>query len=195
MALIKKHHLLPEIMVAHIDATRLQYIQHWSALLGAEKSYSCNAFVVTLNTEEELKLFWEDYRNDIASYFQAELQVEIEIWNIYLFFVVLEPVSRELKYRIQQDKYSSRKIVLCNETHIVEHFYTKGQLDVEQMLQKCLFSVQIDKLSLDSKIEGSVKQLINEIDPQIAKILEDYQPAIRKQKAFYQNYLTHKNIQ
>lgn len=195
MAIINKHNSLPENMITHIDPIRLQCMQHWSAVLGNENTYSCNAFVISLSTEEELKLYWEDYRNDIASYFQAELSVEIEIWNIYLFFVVREPVGRELKYRIQQDKYSSRKIVICDEAFIVDHFYVDGELDVEKMLKECLFSVQIDKSPLDSNTDGSVKQLISKIDPEIVKILEEYQPAIRKQRSFYQDYLTHKNIQ
>lgn len=79
-----------------------------------EQNYNLYVFSATLENELELERLWEGLTNAIAVFFQSELEREIEIWNIYMVFIVKEKVSRDIKYKIEQDKYSTRKIVLDN---------------------------------------------------------------------------------
>ena len=79
-----------------------------------EENYNLYVFSALLENELDLEKLWTKLTNAIAVFFQGELEKEIEIWNIYILFLVKEKVSRDLKYRIEQDKYSTRKIVLDN---------------------------------------------------------------------------------
>ena len=57
---------------------------------------------------------WEKMQKAIAGYYQTSLAdgAEFERWNIYIFYLCCEPVASELKYRIQNDRFSSRKVVV-----------------------------------------------------------------------------------
>ncbi|MEK4602425.1 ABC-three component system middle component 1 [Bacillus sp. FSL L8-0099] len=76
--------------------------------------YKFYIFTCYYDLEEELK---NDFRilNDIIAYdFQRKLMLDIEKWNIYIFFFAKEIISEELKNLIEQNKYATRKIVFDN---------------------------------------------------------------------------------
>lgn len=62
---------------------------------------------------EQLKNEWEAIRNEVANY-QSGVEDEFERWNHYLFYLVDEEVMRDtnLKYKIEHDTISSRKILV-----------------------------------------------------------------------------------
>lgn len=68
-------------------------------------------------TEDELRNDWRSYRNDFASEYQLDETDEFERWNFYLFYVVdnKNTIDRNLKYEIEHDTISSRKIVVCKD--------------------------------------------------------------------------------
>lgn len=68
-------------------------------------------------TEDELKETWRNYRNDFALEYQTDDIDEFERWNFYLFYVVdnKNAIDRNLKYEIEHDTISSRKIVVCKD--------------------------------------------------------------------------------
>lgn len=68
-------------------------------------------------TEDELRETWRNYRNDFAVEFQTDDIDEFERWNFYLFYVVdnKNAIDRSLKYEIEHDTISSRKIVVSKE--------------------------------------------------------------------------------
>ena len=138
---------------------------------------------------------WVLYKSEIALYFQAELKIDIEIWNIYLFFIVNGEVSREIKYKIEQDKYSCRKIVVSKIELDRYCLYDSEKLNVEKMLDKYLFDVDINKPKPNIASELSVKALVEKENPLVIQVLETYNPAINKQKRFYEKYLGEKGLQ
>lgn len=73
-----------------------------------------NVFFIELADEETLGELWEKIRNVIAVYYQNHLKTDFELWNIYIIFVLPVAVSNELKYKIENDQLSSRKIVVDN---------------------------------------------------------------------------------
>jgi hypothetical protein len=79
-----------------------------------EDEYNLHVFSILLENESELEKVWNELTNAIAVFFQSELDNDIEIWNIYIMFLVKDFVSRDLKYKIEQEKYSARKIVVDN---------------------------------------------------------------------------------
>lgn len=68
-------------------------------------------------SEDELRETWRNYRNDFAVEFQTDDIDEFERWNFYLFYVVdnKNAIDRSLKYEIEHDTISSRKIVVSKD--------------------------------------------------------------------------------
>lgn len=170
-------------------------IKLWEVKLGNEAQYRCHAFIIELDDVHMLESEWALYKSEIALYFQAELKIDIEIWNIYLFFIVNGEVSREIKYKIEQDKYSCRKIVVSKIELDRYCLYDSEKLNVEKMLNKYLFDVDINKPKPNIASELSVKALVEKENPLVIQVLETYNPAINKQKRFYEKYLGKKGLQ
>ena len=68
-------------------------------------------FIESLD-ESELSKYWDDIVVFISTSYQVNLNDEFSIWNIYLIFLADINVSKELKYKIENDTFSSRKIVV-----------------------------------------------------------------------------------
>ncbi len=59
-------------------------------------------------SEENL---WENVSKEIALKYQSKLETAYEKWNLYIIYVTSDITSKELKNKIENDKFSSRKIV------------------------------------------------------------------------------------
>lgn len=73
-----------------------------------------SVFSFLFESEHMLEKDWEAITSTIASYYQSKFDEEaneFERWNIYILFIIKESVSTQLKYKIENDKFSSRKIV------------------------------------------------------------------------------------
>lgn len=68
-------------------------------------------FTKQFDNEKDLIDNWKSINNSIAVEFQSQLENIVSIWNLYLMFFIKDSVSIEHKYEIEQDKYSTRKIV------------------------------------------------------------------------------------
>lgn len=68
-------------------------------------------------TSEELMGNWCEYRNYMIDEFQMGDISEFTRWNFYLFYVVEDKnkIDRNLKYKVEHDTISSRKIVVSAE--------------------------------------------------------------------------------
>ena len=76
------------------------------------------AFFINIKEEESLRSQWKTVTEFIAINFQSSLKNEFSVWNIYLFFITPDSISDELKYVIENDTFSSRKIVITPEIGI-----------------------------------------------------------------------------
>lgn len=54
---------------------------------------------------------WKKISEEIAMKFQSQLETVYEKWNLYIIYVMNDIASKELKNQIENDKFSSRKIV------------------------------------------------------------------------------------
>ncbi|HEX8377673.1 MAG TPA: ABC-three component system middle component 1 [Pedobacter sp.] len=59
-------------------------------------------------SEENL---WGNISKEIALKYQSKLESVYEKWNLYIIYITTDIASKELKNRIENDKFSSRKIV------------------------------------------------------------------------------------
>lgn len=109
------------------ELLQLYKIKYWKK---NEETFNVHIFTVELKLHQRLKDIWEIVNSDIALEFQAQLEVNIERWNIYIVFLVKEKIDSIVKYEVEQNKYCSRKIVIdeflyTNETEICSFIYSK----------------------------------------------------------------------
>lgn len=70
-----------------------------------------NCFVCNVENENTLISSWKDITGLIAGFFQSALDDELSIWNIYLIFCANFEVQESLKYEIENNRFSMRKMV------------------------------------------------------------------------------------
>lgn len=91
-------------------------------------------FFVKLNHEKQLESLWEEIIMCVATDFQANIENEFSTWNMYLFFLMESSAGREIKYRIENDTFCCRKIIVSAtdsyskiiEEHILNTHFTMG---------------------------------------------------------------------
>tara|TARA_R110002072_G_scaffold302796_1_gene488831 strand:+ start:20089 stop:20625 length:537 start_codon:yes stop_codon:yes gene_type:complete len=66
-----------------------------------------------LNDESQLAANWEKITNSVAISYQRYLETDFEKWNLYLFFLLphASSLNIDLKYNIENNTFSSRKVV------------------------------------------------------------------------------------
>ena len=69
-------------------------------------------FFISFENEAEIKTLWTTIRNFIALEIQSTITDDFSKWNFYLFFRIKKALEKELKYKIENDTFSSRKIVV-----------------------------------------------------------------------------------
>jgi len=117
------------------------FSQFSPVLLKVEFVGDISVFAFTFDNESDLSDNWKKITSSVAACYQSAFEGEqndFERWNIYILFLVKTPVGSQLKYRIESDKFSSRKIIHENAT-------TKLSMDDLQAL--------IDKYVIDNDID------------------------------------------
>lgn len=77
-------------------------------------SWKISVFTSLFDSQGALDKLWQDISSVLASTFQVQLkgrENEFEKWNIYIIYVCKEEVDKTLKNKIENNKFSSRKIV------------------------------------------------------------------------------------
>ena len=86
---------------------------------------------------ESLKMNWKELVNNVSEVVQKRLNDLIEIYNVYIVFFQPQ-VEDSVVYNIEQNKYSSRKIVLRKEM-------PDDKTKLEQIISSKLFDLKIEK--------------------------------------------------
>jgi|GEM_PF-502138 len=102
-----------------------------------------HTFFVKFPSEESLKMNWENFSNSIAVYYQSQLPDEFEIWNLYLFYITESIPDKHLKYKIENDTVSSRKILLSYEG-VIDNQFIVSTIE-EHITNKNLKLLPLDK--------------------------------------------------
>lgn len=137
-----------------------------------QQGYNISIFTVLLKDSQQLTESWEKLTNSIAIHYQSELEKNIEIWNIYVVFLIKKKVGKELKYEVEQDKYSSRKLVY-------ENFSTETSvpidLQIKSLLDNKLFGFQLNQLKINNEIPKeltSIEEMIKETDMKLYQLIK-----------------------
>jgi phosphate uptake regulator len=79
-----------------------------------ETPYIDNIFLCILSVSSEVKLIelWDILNSVVSSELSKDFKNDFQMWNFYLFYLCKEEVGVELKYKIINNKFSSRKVVI-----------------------------------------------------------------------------------
>ena len=129
-----------------------------------------SVFSFFFESEAYLNDKWESITSSIAVNYQSEFEdeeQEFERWNIYIFFVVKGSVDSQLKYKIENDKFSSRKIIQDN----IEEALNPNS--ISELIQKHIVHSDLNKSVIDN---GDISDAILSYSSNstVYKIIESY---------------------
>ena len=165
-------------------------LEYWTYDVDAKAPYSCHLFTIAYSDNSALSDYWEDLTENIAINFQINLEREIERWNIYLIFLLENEVPKEIKYKVEQDKYCCRKLVEdCLKTKEFSGDY------IMQLIQDKIFSVRQvnnDRMIESTSVSKSAETIIQATDDKILPALEGFK-SNKQIGAFYSKFKRHNN--
>jgi len=106
---------------------------------------------------KELKAKWQHVSSAVSMCYQADVgnENEFEKWNLYIIFSCFAEVGKEVKARIENDKFSSRKIVEENQIEelsdeiannlIIQHITNTDLVEVVNNTQENIENIYIPK--------------------------------------------------
>jgi hypothetical protein len=119
-----------------------------------------HVFIIEIQDEHALRRVWKKLYNKIAFYMQNKFDNNFEKWNLYLFYVISEKCSIPLKYEIENNPFSSRKVVVeNNDGKNVSHesIISRQIFDSEIKLDNTTEKVKPTELELEGEIFDLIK--------------------------------------
>lgn len=120
-----------------------QWIENIICWIAQTEKYGIRVFQVKVENELELSKWHEEISAAIAVDVQSRLKTKIEKWNLYLIFECKHPISLPLKSNIEQDKYSTRKMVWDS--------LSQEEIDSKEYIENRLFDLEIKAEDVDIK--------------------------------------------
>lgn len=120
-----------------------QWIDKITCWIAQTKKYGIRVFQVIVEDELELSKWHGEISAAIAIDIQSVLKTKIEKWNLYLIFECKHSISLPLKSDIEQDKYSTRKMVWDS--------LSQEEIDSKEYIENRLFDLEIKSNDLDNK--------------------------------------------
>ncbi|MCD1118110.1 ABC-three component system middle component 1 [Chryseobacterium turcicum] len=137
-------------------------------------------FVLTNSSNLSEENLWENISKEIALKYQSKLETVYEKWNLYIIYVTIDITSKELKNKIENDKFSSRKIVEDSYDRefndyeanrlIVKHITNSDLKEIVEATQEVTISAYIPKNEKLWKLLSDEEKLIGDRKAQEAFI-------------------------
>ena len=136
-----------------------------------------HVFFACYSGKETLHDTWREVSNTIAAYFQAKVEDDFGKWNTYLFYMTDFKVDKALKYKIENDTFSSRKTVIdekmdlnliikkhiLNDNLSIGHVSEKNIEEDHFQSNKLVWDLLKDKMFKNVGIDGETKDLFNQL--------------------------------
>ncbi|MFY0256399.1 ABC-three component system middle component 1 [Chitinophaga sp. 30R24] len=141
--------------------------------------------IVRFSSIPDLNESWRKINSVIAVKFSQYLKTEFEKYNLYLLFFVDEEVPKQLKYEIENNKFSSRKIAeKCNRQltddrirEILAQYITNSDISItpgadsislEYTSDSVVWSLIKDQVYQKDKSGESFAEILNEIEKKLS---------------------------
>lgn len=139
---------------------------------------SVPVFLIKFDNEVDLTKNWEDIYKTIALDVQTTLTDEFSIWNIYLIFQSNKPINKQLKYSIENNTFSSRKIVIENDMDF-------DKILTEKLPNSHLIIEKLDRDTVEFIPNNLFWDELKNKNPK-TKLTEDLKSAYSKIKSHYE---------
>ncbi|WP_035677600.1 ABC-three component system middle component 1 [Flavobacterium limnosediminis] len=146
---------------------------------------------VQFNAQDSLKLEWKDFNNFITAKYISNIKDEYSKWNFYVFYLSSEVISKELKYEIENNKFSSRKIIVddlsCEISREISREIFEKIISEHIINDNIQFSVKADEVDSFSKdplikralISCSINKLKNINDENLIAVLNKIETELK----------------
>lgn len=134
---------------------------------------------VRFSSVDTLAKNWKDFNSYVAAEYMTLIKNEYSKWNFYIFYLSSENVEKQVKYEIENNKFSSRKIVIESVNSIIEEeinfliseHITNDNIQIgvekEQSLKfkkNTSLSKILDKLNLNKKSDNDLQHAMDAIE-------------------------------
>lgn len=115
--------------------------------------------VVNFKDDMILKNQWKEFNSYLTAKFIPTVKDDYSKWNFYVFYFSSSTIEKPLKYEIENNKFSSRKIVIENCKSITKK-------EIEEVISEHITNDKIE-INVENKQTSTFKK-----NPSLAKILE-----------------------
>lgn len=139
------------------------------------------AIYCQLNSEKELERLWDKINSIVAMEISDFLKNDYERWNIYCFYNSKGKVNNSLKYKIENDTFFCRKIVISdkkteiNMIDLIDEFIINSDICIE--LEKNMvpekYTPSTNIYNMLDIANSKNKEYINELYAQILKVSQE----------------------
>ncbi|MGL4992030.1 MAG: ABC-three component system middle component 1 [Sarcina sp.] len=144
----------------------IKNIKEMNCWIKKEKKHNIYIFTIEISDDKNLYRLSRDITSNIAFDFQTTLKLDLERWNIYLIFIVNDIVSMDIKYKIEQDIFSVRKI-------IYDQLISNSENDMKKIIEDKLFNIfSEDRANKDSFEKRELINLLKEENLKYCSLLE-----------------------
>lgn len=151
-----KEAILEELSEAYKDLEFMFIIEQISITISV-------LFVYGLSKDIEENSNWEKISEEVALKYQSKINNAVDKWNIYIIFVIKDIATKELKNKIENNRFSNRKIVEDNfkfdfniqsaNDLIITHI---TNTDLIKVIADTTSSIQEDYLPLNERLWGMI---------------------------------------
>ncbi|WP_312905921.1 MULTISPECIES: ABC-three component system middle component 1 [Sphingobacterium] len=141
-------------------------------------------FFINIEDEKTLTNQWKSITEFIAVHFQSSLRNEFSVWNIYLFFILEQEIKDDLKYIIENDTFSSRKIIIYPKQDIesiIQEHIKNDDTEIQPIIgfeetpfqpNSAIWEI-LNRISYKKKITDDIKNGLDEIIRELKKVEND----------------------
>lgn len=107
----------------------------------------------------DLKKYWKEFNSFITAEYLIKINNEFSKWNSYVFYLTESTVEKTLKYEVENNKFSTRKIVIESINQAIDDNTIKNILSEYIINNNIEFNVEIQDIESFSKNEMINKAL------------------------------------
>lgn len=106
---------------------------------------------IQFNDLNDLEKYWKEFNSFITAEYLIKLKNDFSKWNSYVFYLTESTVKKPLKYEIENNKFSTRKIVIESIDQAVDDNTIKSILSEHIINDNIEFNVENQNIESFSK--------------------------------------------
>ncbi|MFD1166985.1 ABC-three component system middle component 1 [Sphingobacterium daejeonense] len=117
---------------------------------------------IQFNDLNNLEKYWKEFNSFITAEYLMKIKNDFSKWNSYVFYLTENTVKKPLKYEVENNKFSTRKIVIESISQVVDDNMIKSILSEHIINDNIEFNVEnqnIESFSKNAIINEALKSI------------------------------------